>query len=136
MAGDPPKRRQTAALQREIRRAPPEKGEQGGAQPGKLEGSLTGGASSGPSSEALPLGHLLRRFWLKDNEQVWFDVTGQYVYECFLRIRPKLNGAPFCEVRCEVIPGPVREDASVATRPSPEVVKKVRRRLRAQGVAI
>ena len=67
---------------------------------------------------------------------MWADVAGQHVFESFSRVRPKLNGAAFSEVRWEVLSGPVREEATVLTPLSPEVVRKVRRRLRAQGVRI
>ena len=96
----------------------------------------TSGSGSVMGDDSCPPGRVLWRFQLKDDENVWVDVAGQHVFESFSRVRPMLNGAAFSEVRCEVIPGPVREEARVLAPLSPEVVRKVRRRLRAQGVRI
>ena len=99
--------------------------------------SPTGASGSVMGDDPCPPGRVLRRFQLKDDESVWADVAGQHVFESFSRVRPKLNGAAFSEVRWDVLPGPVREeDATVLAPLSPEVVRKVRRRLRAQGVRI
>lgn len=98
--------------------------------------SSNGGNGSVSGEDSCPPGRVLRRFQLKDDENVWVDVAGQHVFESFSRVRPKLNGAAFSEVRWEVLSGPVREDAAVLAPLSPEVVRKVRRRLRAQGVRI
>jgi hypothetical protein len=98
--------------------------------------SSTGGTGAVSGDDSSPPGRVLRRFQLKDDETVWADVAGQHVFESFSRVRPKLNGAAFSEVRWDVLPGPVREEATVLAPLSPEVVRKVRRRLRAQGVRI
>lgn len=85
---------------------------------------------------AHPEGRGLWRFTRKDDTRAWADRPAHTAFEGFLPARAALGFVSFCEVVCELVPGPVRQDVPAVPAPSPEMVRRVRRNLRRQGVAL
>lgn len=84
-----------------------------------------------------PSGVGLWEMWPRGRKRPAHPVTakGHTAREAWVEAWPRLNGLGFCELQFRLV-ADVAPEPPTTRDPSPEVVRSVRRRLRAQGVIL